>query len=202
MWRLLARVGVAALVLAAGLGFVGSAGAAAQTVADVEARDRLIADQEALLNVYRCMFNVDTQVVPGGCSNGAPALPAKGPAPFSGSPTARDVAVRDQLVADQEALLNVYRCQFDIDTGLVPDGCQDDDVMPEPTPTPPENLGPVAPNGEPWFEYLRIGEFAAACGYSDGTLWQCRNHPEDTDEVARRMSELYGCEWSPQAGGA
>ena len=120
-----ARLVVVVGVLAVGLGFVGVSGAAAQTVADIEVRDRLIADQEALLNVYRCMFDVDTEVVPGGCADGAPVLPAKGPAPFAGVPTAGDLAVRDQLVADQEALLNVYRCQFNIDTELVPDGCSD-----------------------------------------------------------------------------
>lgn len=125
MGRLLARVGLAVVVLAAGLGFVASSGAVAQAVANVEVRDRLIADQEALLNVYRCMFNVDTQVVPGGCSNGAPTLPAKDPAPFSGTPTAQDVAVRDHLIANQESLLNVYRCQFSIDVELVPSGCRD-----------------------------------------------------------------------------
>ena len=81
MWRLsvgrLARVGVAVLVLAAGLGFAASSGAAAQTVADVEVRDQMIADQDALLNVYRCMFGADVEVVPGGCANGAPGFPAQ-----------------------------------------------------------------------------------------------------------------------------
>ena len=137
----LARLAVVVGFLAAGLGFAGFSGAAGQTVADIEVRDRLVADQEALLNVYRCMFDVDVEVVPGGCANGAPALPAKGPAPFAGIPTAGDLAVRDQLVADQEALLNVYRCQFDIDTGLIPGGCQIDPeaettVEPEVTPEP------------------------------------------------------------------
>ena len=137
----MARLAVVVGVLAVGLGFAGVSGAAAQTVEDVGVRDRLIADQEALLNVYRCMFGVDVEVVPGGCADGAPALPAKGPAPFAGIPTAGDLAVRDQLVADQEALLNVYRCQLNIDTGLVPDGCQIDPetettVEPEVTPEP------------------------------------------------------------------
>ncbi|MYE73625.1 MAG: hypothetical protein F4240_10115, partial [Acidimicrobiia bacterium] len=31
--------------------------------ADVELRDQLIANQESLLNVYRCMFSIDTQIV-------------------------------------------------------------------------------------------------------------------------------------------
>lgn len=36
-------------------------------------RDTLIAAQESLLNDYRCLFDIDTQLVPGGCS--APAQP-------------------------------------------------------------------------------------------------------------------------------
>ena len=72
------RLVVAVALLVAGLGFAGSSAASAQSVADVEVRDRLVADQEALLNTYRCMFGVDTEVVPGGCSGGAPALPAEG----------------------------------------------------------------------------------------------------------------------------
>lgn len=34
-------------------------------------RDVLIAEQEALLNVYRCQHGVDTQLVPGGCPQGS-----------------------------------------------------------------------------------------------------------------------------------
>ncbi|WP_419926281.1 hypothetical protein [Candidatus Poriferisocius sp.] len=45
----------------------GPPGAGGPALEDVVVRDRLIADQEALLNVYRCQFNVDTQVAPGGC---------------------------------------------------------------------------------------------------------------------------------------
>ena len=36
-------------------------------------RDALIAEQENLLNVYRCMFQIDTHAVPGGCQNDQPA---------------------------------------------------------------------------------------------------------------------------------
>ena len=46
---------------------------AAPTLENIAIRDRLIADQEALLNAYRCRFDIDTHVVPGGCTNGAPA---------------------------------------------------------------------------------------------------------------------------------
>ena len=39
---------------------------------EIDARGELIIAQENLLNVYRCKFDVDTQVVPEGCTNGAP----------------------------------------------------------------------------------------------------------------------------------
>ncbi len=99
--------------------------AAAQFMGDVAARDRLIADQEALLNVYRCRFGVDTHAVPGGCADGAPAQPAAPPGDFQSTPTAQDIEARDQLIAAQENLLNAYRCQHDIDTHIVPGGCAD-----------------------------------------------------------------------------
>ena len=92
---------------------------------DVAAYDRLIADQEALLNVYRCRFGVDTHAVPGGCADGAPAQPAAPPGDFQSTPTAQDIEARDQLIAAQENLLNAYRCQHDIDTHIVPGGCAD-----------------------------------------------------------------------------
>lgn len=40
---------------------------------EIDARGELIIAQENLLNVYRCKFDVDTQVVPEGCTNGAPS---------------------------------------------------------------------------------------------------------------------------------
>ena len=90
---------------------------------DIAVRDGLIAEQESLLNVYRCMFGVDTGVVPGGCIDGRPALGSTEPGVFVGTPTWPDIAVRDGLIASQESLLNVYRCQFDVDTQIVPRGC-------------------------------------------------------------------------------
>ncbi len=111
----------AVVVLAAGLAMAPMHGAAAQTAHDIEVRDQLIADQENLLNAYRCLFGVDVEAVRGGCEN--PATVEPGPAPAS--PTANDVEVRDRLIADQEALLNVYRCNHDVDTQLVPGGCPD-----------------------------------------------------------------------------
>lgn len=98
--------------------------ASAQSAADVDVRDNLIARQEALLNTYRCRFNIDTQVVPGGCSAGVPTRQPHQPREFAGTATAEEIAARDNLIAKQEALLNVYRCMFDIDTQLVPGGCE------------------------------------------------------------------------------
>ncbi|WP_419925130.1 hypothetical protein [Candidatus Poriferisocius sp.] len=71
-----AVVAVAVAVLASALVAVGPVGA--QTLADVGVRDRLITEQEALLDVYRCRFAVDVGEVGGGCAGGAPAAPACG----------------------------------------------------------------------------------------------------------------------------
>ena len=94
---------------------------------DIQLRDDLIAAQETLLNVYRCKFGIDIVAVPGGCTNGYPTQGFSHPAEFRGIPTSEDIAVRDHLVAVQEALLNTYRCRFDfeIDTHITPEGCPD-----------------------------------------------------------------------------
>lgn len=39
---------------------------------EIDARGELIIAQENLLNIYRCKFDVDTQVVPEGCTDGTP----------------------------------------------------------------------------------------------------------------------------------
>ena len=64
--------------------------ASAQTQSDVEVRDQLIANQENLLNTYRCLFGVDTDVVPDGCPD--PDVIVPGPAPAN--PTQQDIDVR------------------------------------------------------------------------------------------------------------
>lgn len=112
---------VLVLAVVAGLGSLASG----QTAGDVQARDDLIAAQEALLNVYRCRFDIDTQVVPGGCRDGSPIEAASEPDRLAGTPTGAEIAQRDRLAAQQEELLNVYRCQLDIDTQVVPGGCSD-----------------------------------------------------------------------------
>lgn len=115
--------------------------AAGQTVEDVKQRDQLIANQENLLNTYRCLFGVDTNVVPGECPN--PDVVTPGVAPQN--PTQQDIDVRDGLIQSQEALLNVYRCRFSVDTEIVPGGCVDGAPAPVTVEEPdsgPEVLGP------------------------------------------------------------
>ena len=68
----LARV-VVSMCLAASAALVAAGPARAQTTADLEARDELIAAQESLLNTYRCQFDIDTRLVPGGCQQTADA---------------------------------------------------------------------------------------------------------------------------------
>ena len=106
---------------------VSAPAASAQTASDIEARDSLIANQENLLNSYRCLFGVDTEVVPGRCPS--PDRVSPGVAPEN--PTQNDIDVRDQLIQSQEELLNVYRCRFDIDTHIVPGGCPDTPALEE-----------------------------------------------------------------------
>ena len=119
-----------ALALCVGVMAVSVSTAVAQSVGDIEERDQLIANQENLLNAYRCLFSVDVEQVPGGCPNPEPVSP--GAAPLN--PTQQDLVVRDQLVVAQEALLNTYRCLYAIDTQMVTGGC---DAAPTPTPTAP-----------------------------------------------------------------
>ena len=123
-------VAAAFAVFAASVAAIGAAPAMAESnqvdtwqTSDIVVRDELIAAQEALLNVYRCRFSIDTQVVRGGCSNGVPSAASAESAPFEGVASTAEIAVRDELIAAQEALLNVYRCRFSIDTELVPGGC-------------------------------------------------------------------------------
>ena len=113
-------IGLAAAVVA----IPATAGASpAPSLSDIQVRDQLIADQKSLLDAYRCMFNAETDQVAGGCAGGAPVTPPAEPSPFAGTPTASDLTARDGLVADQEELLNAYRCKFNIDTQIVPGGC-------------------------------------------------------------------------------
>ncbi|MCY4271695.1 MAG: serine protease, partial [bacterium] len=122
---------------------------------DIAERDGLISAQEALLNAYRCRFNIDTIVVPGGCANGVPAAVAEPPPPFAGTPTWTEVARRDRLILSQESLLNAYRCQFGIDASVVPGGCTDGRSS-----SRPENPGSC--------------DFADHAGNAVDAVWQVR----------------------------
>ena len=148
--RIAVRLAVVLAVLATVLAVAETASAQSVSQAEIARRDQLISEQEALLNTYRCRFDIDTSVVPGGCVNGSPAQPAAEPQPFTGTPTLGEIARRDRLIAKQEALLNTYRCRFNVDTLIVPGGCGG--VSPQPTPalpirpTPPtagEELSPA-----------------------------------------------------------
>ena len=115
------------------------------TVQDISLRDQLVADQENLLNTYRCLFGVDVHAVPGGCED--PDTVVAGVAPQS--PTQGDLDVRDGLIQSQEALLNVYRCQHNIDTQLVPGGCDESDSSATPE-EPRDGDTPVTPEADPF----------------------------------------------------
>lgn len=105
------------------------------TLLGIVLRDQLIARQEALLNAYRCLFRIDTSVVPGGCVGRKPAQPIPEPGIFEGLPTQSEADKRDELVVDQESLLNTYRCLFGVDVQLVPYTC--------------------LPGGKPWVHLTR-----------------------------------------------
>ncbi|WP_419917996.1 hypothetical protein [Candidatus Poriferisocius sp.] len=112
-----------------------AAGGGGATVGDVRLRDRLVADQEALLNTYRCMFDIDTHIVDGGCSDGHPTQPPPPPVLFTGTPTPQEITTRDLLIRNQENLLNVYRCKYNIDTHLTPNNCNPTTTTQPPIPT-------------------------------------------------------------------
>ena len=88
--------------------------------AGIEMHDRLISEQQILLNAYRCGFEVDTQFVAGGCVDGMPAQRPEGVPVSAGIPGIADAM--EALVAAQELLLNAYRCQLDADIELVSGG--------------------------------------------------------------------------------
>lgn len=108
---------------------------------DIQVRDYLIANQENLLNTYRCLFGVDVHAVPGGCEDPDTVVPDVAPQNLTQS----DLDVRDGLIQSQEALLNVYRCQFDVDTELVPGGCVETGSV-----TAPEDVPVISPEFDPF----------------------------------------------------
>ena len=148
--------------------------ATAQTVGDVEARDQLIANQENLLNTYRCLFKVDTEVVPGGCPNPDTVTPGVSPA----NPTPQDIEVRDGLIQNQEALLNVYRCRFDVDTQIVPGGCIDGAPAPVVEVLPPLGPPPAELGFDPFYQkYLDASgiPIVTSAAVPDAALYKTRD---------------------------
>ncbi|WP_419927362.1 hypothetical protein [Candidatus Poriferisocius sp.] len=77
---------------------------------DINELDKLIHEQEGLLHAYRCRFDIDVQLVSGGCRNGMAIQSLESPPPFEGTPTAEDIVRRIRVVERQLLLLNAYRC--------------------------------------------------------------------------------------------
>ncbi|MCY4256738.1 MAG: serine protease [bacterium] len=140
----------------------------------IRQRDVLIYQQEGLLNAYRCKFDIHTIVVQGGCRNGAPAAPVAPSVPFAGTPTATELELRDSLVVSQEALLNDYRCRFDVDTEVVQGGCEGN--KPATLPGTSGTTGSVAPTASP----PAVPVNTATCDFADhatgaiDAVWQVR----------------------------
>ena len=80
----------------------------AELVDEIEMRDTLIGAQENLLNVYRCKFEVDVDVVPGGCRNGEPATSNTPPSEPTHVPT-----VNQSAVGHGQACLTTTGCSLD-----------------------------------------------------------------------------------------
>ncbi len=90
---------------------------------DIQTRDSLIVAQENLLNIYRCRFQIDIRIVLGGCRNNRPINPSATLTRSTTEPSLVTFVARNRLIAEQENLLNTYRCRFNIDTEIVPGGC-------------------------------------------------------------------------------
>ena len=173
--------------------------ASAQTVEDVTQRDQLIANQENLLNTYRCLFGVDVDVVPGQCPNPDPVSPGVAP----DSPTQQDIDVRDDLIANQEALLNVYRCRFDVDTEIVPGGCTGGEPAPAQASLPHADWfpDPTCRNSHRWWSGLRwTGDVANSGASSEDPLRSGESYPPpvegetpDCSGPVPLSAEVLGC---------
>ncbi|MDE0115997.1 MAG: hypothetical protein OXT07_05205 [bacterium] len=80
---------------------------------DIDARDSLIDAQENLLNTYRCQHNIDTQLVPGGCSPPVPSrIPGAGVHARAAFLSERIAAVEDdvQRIVLEDHLYPVWDC--------------------------------------------------------------------------------------------
>lgn len=90
-----------------------------QLVDEIEKRDTLIGAQESLLNVYRCQFEVDVDVVPGGCRNGKPATDRTPSSEATQGPTNPSPTVSESAAGYGQACLTTTGCSlefFDVPT--------------------------------------------------------------------------------------
>ena len=172
-----AGLAIAALAVPGGSANAQSPGDVGLLRQQLEARDELIAQQEALLNTYRCRFGIDITAVPGGCSSGQPTRPAAPPGNFEGTPTNQDITARDQLIADQENLLNAYRCQHNIDTHIVTGGCPE--VPHTPSSKNPDTSQAVSTQpGSVQYTAIAVSGYRTCAIRTDGTIdcWGGSHH--------------------------
>ncbi|MCQ3808959.1 MAG: hypothetical protein KTV68_00235 [Acidimicrobiia bacterium] len=85
----------------------------AQLVEEIEARDTLIGAQESLMNVYRCQFGVDVDVVPGGCSNGKPATDSTTPSQPNTDARVPSLTVSQSAAGYRQPCLTTTGCSLD-----------------------------------------------------------------------------------------
>ena len=193
------------------------------TAQDMSKRDTLIANQENLLNTYRCMFSIDLEAVKGGCTNGKPTRTIPDPGPYIGNLTQEGLALRDILINNQEILLNTYRCQQNIDTEIVPRGCaafQSSQIVPtivygtpgsvwSPDSTRIASFRSIANvDGTQRIDIhsVRIGGNCSITWSPDGTAVALRTYdgleivdPDGTDLAELNISECSMYSWSPDS---
>ena len=121
MKKLVALFAAVVLMTALSVGLVSASGrwdnhSRAQLVDEIEKRDTLIGAQESLLNVYRCKFGVDVDVVPGGCLSGRPATSSTPTSQPTQDPTS---TVRQSAAGYGQQCLTTTGCSleyFDVPT--------------------------------------------------------------------------------------
>ena len=138
----------------------------------------LAGEDEALLNSLRCWFDVDTEVVPGGCSNGRPAArPATGAEPETAVVGGEDLV---QCSGSQLCLVSISdRSGWEGWCGLLSDRtvvCTNFDESLHPPAEPPS-----VPAGR--FQSVSAG-LTLACGLREDHRVECWNNHWQPAEVA------------------
>lgn len=105
---------------------------------DIANLERQFAERQALLNGYRCRFDVDIQLVPRGCLEGRPVSPDPSPPLFVGITGIANAM--EGLLAAQQTLFDAYRCRFDIVFRAVSGKCQEGPAV-DPAPSTPSPAG-------------------------------------------------------------